>query len=457
MAMQIKQFARNTRGNVAIMAALAAIPLIGVAGVAVDLAQKGSAEARLQAVVDAATLAGASHSSDKPSDIKRAVRIAAESNNKDSHIDLGKTLQIHLSNDGTLRVEASGKHPTTLSSLLGVKEMPIHAVAEARRSQSGAEIALVLDVTGSMAGTKIEALKAAARDFVTETTKANDGRPDSVKLSIVPYNKYVNVGLANRNASWIDVPADSTENLCADWVTYTNPHNCRMETVTFTQDGVSQTQQQEICDHDQTTVNECRPVTKTWNGCVGSREHPWNVRDDRPGIRIPGLMSDIAHCPNEITPLSSNATLLKDNIDALPAWGDTYIPAGLIWGWRTLTKDAPFSEGLGTAEARQKNVIKHVVLMTDGENVTSKSAGLPQHDGYVPSEGDGTTAELCTNIKSEDIIIHTIAFDVSDADTKSILKTCASSGNYYDAGDSTALAQAFKAIAGQIQMVALSR
>ena len=455
--MKLRSFLQCTRGNVALMAALAAIPLIGAAGVAVDLAQKNSAEARLQAVVDAAILAGASHSSDKPSDIENAIKIAARANNKDSHIDLGKSLKIHLSNDGTLRVEASGKHPTTLSSLLGVKEMPIHAMAEARRSQSGAEIALVLDVTGSMAGTKIDALKAAARDFVTETTKANSNRPDSVKLSIVPYNKYVNVGLANRNASWIDVPADSTEDVCANWTTSTNPRNCRMETVTFTQDGVSQTQQQEICDYDQVSEYKCLPVTKSWNGCVGSREHPWNVRDDRPGIRIPGLMEHQANCPNEITPLTSNTAQLINNIKALPAWGDTYIPAGLIWGWRTLSNSAPYSEGLSDAEARQKNVNKHVVLMTDGENVTSKSAGLPQHDGYVPSEGDSTTTELCTNIKSEDIIIHTIAFDVSDADTKSMLRSCATGGNYYDASDNAALARAFKTIAGQIQMVALSK
>ena len=455
--MAIRTFLGNTGGNVAIMAALAAVPLFGVAGVAVDLAQKSSAEARLQAVVDAATLAGASLASNNPSDIKRAVKLAAVANNKDSHIDLEKNLGIEILDDGTIPVKAIAKYPTTLSSLLGVKEMPIHAMAEARRSQSGAEVALVLDVTGSMTGTKIEALRVAATDFVTETTRANANRPDSVKLSIVPYNKYVNVGIANRNASWITVPADTTQDQCSTWVTSTNQRNCRMENVTVTFDGVTQTQQQQVCDYDYVSEYKCVPVTKTWTGCVGSREHPWNVRDDQPGIRIPGLLNDVANCPNEITPLTSNATLLKNNINALPAWGDTYIPAGLIWGWRTLTDSAPFTEGLSTAEALKENVTKHVVLMTDGENVTSNSPGLPLHDGFNPSDGDDTTGELCANIKSADIVIHTIAFDVSDPDTKAMLKACASSGNYYDATDAAALASAFESIAGQIQRVALSK
>ena len=59
--------------------------------------------------------------------------------------------------------------------------------------------------------------------------------------------------------------------------------------------------------------------------------------------------------------------------------------------------------------------------------------------------------------RAEQGVVHAIAFDVSDASTKSMLQTCASPGNYYDAGDATALAQAFDTIAGNIQKVALSK
>ena len=54
-----KGFLSSSSGNVGLMLALAAMPLVGGAGVAVDYARKIEVEARVQASIDSGALAGA--------------------------------------------------------------------------------------------------------------------------------------------------------------------------------------------------------------------------------------------------------------------------------------------------------------------------------------------------------------------------------------------------------------
>jgi Flp pilus assembly protein TadG len=76
-------------------------------------------------------------------------------------------------------------------------------------------------------------------------------------------------------------------------------------------------------------------------------------------------------CSNTpITPLTdvSNATginSLKTAIDAMIASGATNVPEGLAWGWRTVSSVAPFTEGRADTE---KGNDKVVILLTDGAN-----------------------------------------------------------------------------------------
>lgn len=456
----LKRFARDMRGNIALSVGIAAIPLFALAGAAVDYSAQSQMQARLQAAVDAGALAGATSGYDNEADIKKAVVRFAKANGKSEFLLKPANIKVEFGSAGEIKVTAKATHPTTLLKIAGIETLPVTAFAQSNISASGAEMAMVLDVTGSMYGAKIDALKVAAEKFVTETTKPNTRRSDSVKLSLVPYAKYVNVGMANRNASWMDVPDDYTETneVCQDWTISTNPHNCRTEDFTYTSDGFQRSGTREVCDYDTNTVNECRNLTYSyvWRGCAGSREYPWNTRDERPDIDFPGLLN--TSCPNEITPLTSDTGLLKTNINALNASGDTYIPTGLMWGWRTLTSEIPYTEASTTAETRSKGISKHIVLMTDGENVTSKSTGSGHHDGWVPDEGDNLTTEICNNIKAAGITIHAIAFEVSDADTKTLLQNCANAVSYYyDASSSVELSRAFETIAGKINMAHLSK
>ena len=64
-------------------------------------------------------------------------------------------------------------------------------------------VALVLDNTGSMASSnKMTALKTASQNLLTQLKSAAI-TPDDVYVSIVPFNKDVNVDASNVGASWL--------------------------------------------------------------------------------------------------------------------------------------------------------------------------------------------------------------------------------------------------------------
>ena len=61
----------------------------------------------------------------------------------------------------------------------------------------------MLDNTGSMASDdKMTALKTASQNLLTQLQNAAT-TPDDVYVSIVPFNKDVNVGAANDDQSWL--------------------------------------------------------------------------------------------------------------------------------------------------------------------------------------------------------------------------------------------------------------
>ncbi len=112
---------------------------------------------------------------------------------------------------------------------------------------------------------------------------------------------------------------------------------------------------------------------------------------------------DERSCPPPLTTLTPSRTQVLAAIDALSADGFTYIPAGLTWGWATLTTDVPFSEPVNP----NRKLKRHLVLMTDGENTRSPS--YPHHDWTDTATSDNLMSELCINIKAQDIDVFTIA------------------------------------------------
>ena len=149
---------------------------------------------------------------------------------------------------------------------------------------------------------------------------------------------------------------------------------------------------------------------------------------------------------------------VKDNIDAMVANGDTFIPGGLSWGMRLLSSQKPFQGGASPAYAASKNISKFIILMTDGSNTVSPDPLNPaSHLGTDVALANTLTLESCGEIKSEDISIFTISFGTLADETKTMLETCASSAaNYYHAADGTVLKKAFDDIKDKLSALHLS-
>jgi hypothetical protein len=79
--------------------------------------------------------------------------------------------------------------------MFGVRVLTSPAEGAAEEVIQNIEVSLVLDISGSMRGSKMTNMQAAARDFVTEMLQANQNdNGNLVSISIIPYNGMVNLG-----------------------------------------------------------------------------------------------------------------------------------------------------------------------------------------------------------------------------------------------------------------------
>ncbi len=90
---------------------------------------------------------------------------------------------------------------TGLMRIIGRNTMDIEATSVIARQSGDMDVALVLDNTGSMRGRKLITLKKAAKDLV-ETLYDSKTKDSEIKIGLVPFAQYVNVGMNNRNAWW---------------------------------------------------------------------------------------------------------------------------------------------------------------------------------------------------------------------------------------------------------------
>lgn len=448
---------RDESGATLIMFAGLFAVLAMTIGVGLDYARAFAVQSSLQRDLDAAILAGAMQASEDGLDAETI----SEKYFGDNWTTLHKSGSVTVSvteSEGKIKAAANVPVPMTLMRIAGFTDLTVDAKSAVSFGGRDVEMALVLDTTKSMSGQKLDDLKAAATKLIETAYKGPDA-DKYVKVALVPFAQYVNVGLANRNAVWMDVAPDSTttEQQCGDVTPIIGQSNCRTETATAYDDGTPYTYEYQTCDYQYGPPEyQCNDVTKTytWNGCAGSRTYPLNTRDEQYTNRVPGIMN--VSCSSELQPLTNDKSLLTSKIQAMVAKQETYIPSGLAWGWRVLSKIKPFSEGLDkNATTNGRRVRKMLVLMSDGAN--TKSPKYPDHTATQVSEADSLTVELCSNIKADGIEIFTVAFDITDSSVIEKMRGCASDlSNFFQTATGVELEQAFQTIAHSTRSVSLS-
>ncbi len=327
----LKHFIKNTSGNFGVILSLSMLPVMMGIGVAVDYSQLANRQTSLQNSVDGAILSVGQTFEDMTSvEIEQKLQDFLKATLAEDEYKSISKLDVLLDKPNhKLTVTAKSSTDTNFMLLAGVKTMGFNAVSQIRSSFGKMEIAFVLDNTGSMNQEgKLDALKTAATDFANGVmTKPTGG---IAKIGIVPFGNYVNVGLDKVGASWLTIIGD--------------PH--------------------------------------AWNGCVGSRLHPFNLDDsDFASKKVPGISG--VTCGAQITPLTDNRAKVLQEINDMVATGMTYVPSGLTWGRRILSHEEPFSEAASDAAVTADNINRFMVLMTDGENtVSAQLPGSPFQDGH---------------------------------------------------------------------------
>lgn len=125
------RYRRNEQGNVAIVVAIALVPLMAAVGGAMDFSRANGVQTEFQNAADAAALAARLDASQTPAGRMQAARNALRANLGDSYTAYQVHAQIHADDD-VAQVTLTGRMPTTLLGIVGLKTLDVRAHAEAR-------------------------------------------------------------------------------------------------------------------------------------------------------------------------------------------------------------------------------------------------------------------------------------------------------------------------------------
>jgi len=228
-------------------------------------------------------------------------------------------------------------------------------------------------------------------------------------------------------------------------------------------------------------------MSGTWNAlpistCVSERIGADAYTDTAPSTALVGRNYEASNnlCPaNEIVPLTSDKTLLTDEINAFVAAGSTAGHIGIAWGWYMISPNFAYlwpGADQKPADYDAPELLKVAIIMTDGEFNTIYYDGVIAQDSGTNSGSssnkigqDGANGKtsleqaelLCAAMKAEPnkIEIYTIGFDVGgSAAVQQTLANCATDASHaYLAADGDELKTVFKTIAMNISRLRLSK
>ena len=439
---------RRQCGSVLVLWAFAAVPVVIGVGTVVDISRAYMARSRLAFALDAAGLA-AGAAGNTEAEINAIAQQFFFANYGPDNPGTPTTPVVTVEG-GVITVSGSVTVETTIMNLVGQGDITVAASAEILRK--GLEVALILDNTGSMQGSKLESLRDASQDMVDILFQVPELQ-SNLKVAIVPYSASVNLGDAGLSvasgvvADDYDPADDEKWKGCVLGRSYPN----------------------DVVDAPSGIGTEWQPYF--WDA---ADDNVWPPADTSPALRNNGTGPNLG-CPTPVTPLTADKGELDAAVSAMASWcrGGTFSNVGMIWGWRVLSPDAPYTEGLPYETPGYDKV---AILMTDGVNGYFRPPGSPfsadyagygrLHDGLLGTTSKSAAktvlnerlSEVCENMKAEGIIIYTVTFDLNNSDTKQIYEDCATDDTkYFDSGNGSALQEAFQDIAEQLINLRVSK
>lgn len=366
-----RSFLRDEDGTVLFFAVCMILVMLMLGGMGVDIMRFETTRTELQQTLDRSTLAAASMTQElEPDEVVIDYFTKAGLGDKLTHVEVNDGLNFR-----TVRAEArAATNPIFLRlySQRAVTDIEARALSIAEQRVTNVEIVLVLDVSGSMAGSKLANLKNAAKEFVD--TVLDSDEENRISMAIVPYNGQVNLPQEMQELFTNRVGDHNVTNVnCFD-----------LPSSVYTGLGMPTDLAIPVTGHVDTysgTTTSSSYVSATNSSAVPNANNRW--------------------CPvsstNRILPPTNDKQALKDHIDGFSAVGATSINAGMKWGMTLLD---PGSRGIISAmvaegdtpayfngrpfEYDDEEAMKVVILMTDGEHFAEERL----NDGYRTEASD---------------------------------------------------------------------
>lgn len=392
-------FLRREDGTLVVFALFILLAMLMFGGLAVDMLRYENERARMQGTADRAVLAATmlrdNEGNATPAQILEAY-FAAEG--LTDQITGHYRVEEDDANGRVITVFPSATVPSLFMNLVGVDSFAMTTPAQAAETIVGGpdvELVMVLDVSGSMAGdAKIVSMRAAAINL-TRSLLNDASAPGKVAITLVPYDTYVlpPAGFLNFFTNTLGSGA------CNDWGLW-NQIAGSLNLATY----------RRSCD------------TATWR---------------------------------TVRPYLSDAALAETYINQLQAAGTTSIDLGIRYG--ALFFDPTIRPAITQMIANgdvdpifngrpydwtEPDVVRALILLTDGENCCGER--------YGPLQQDANALAVCEELKSRGVLIYAIAYQAPTAGA-ALMQSCASSPSHYFNTSADEIIAVFEGITASIQ------
>jgi Flp pilus assembly protein TadG len=492
-----RRFGKDEGGNVAIIFGLSIVILMLAIGAAVDIGRWLHARSATLSAIDAAVLAGGRTLQVTHGDNAAAIAAATKyyDENVKSRLTVIDDSVVFSAADNGMGLKATGNAyiKTPFLQFASVDKLPLISLAQTKfGSQLGmktgeTEISVMLDVTGSMAGSKLTSLKSSAQKLVDIVTTANQDAKYKTRVALIPFSEDIRMPTATayqaatgKPPKVLMVKSGKTQTI------YNRSELClveRVNTTTRYTDEPPSNNNYPLPHREQMTTLSTDDGTFVIDGKTSNTKGEvvtvnW-VSSSKPSSSqkstILAAANKFADCtvPSNasVQPLTSDTTVLSNKIKNLTAVGGTAGHLGTTWAWFTLSPNwntVWSGDGAALEYAPGSDKIKKVaILMTDGDYNTQYDAnGVQANYGSTsscPQAANGCSssqaASLCTAMKAKGIEVWTVGFDVGKTSlAATTLKNCATDETkYYNAADGDDLENAFTDIAVKLTTVYLSK
>jgi Flp pilus assembly protein TadG len=499
------RFDQDQRGNVAVLFAVSAIPLIGLLGGAVDITRHQRHKVELLNAMDSAAIALTRRSAENDVDadafVNDYISALLSANRGDPMLHVGDFNATQVA--GGYQIQSNATMDTAFMPLIGIREMRIDLTTEVMTTGGKYEVALALDNTGSMRFYgRMPALRDAATQLVDDLY-SEDGTDERVKMALVPFVTSVNVGHSDGfDSAWIDpVGSDPVYHL-----NFSAPVNRLdlFDEMHVGWKGCVESRFEDDLDDTAPTSPATRWVPYLWpdepdwgygnsyltdsRGTRGDRERLRDIAkyDVGRSTSVPDTTNNgpNAACPGPVIPLTNDTELMKREIRKMKPHNEyggnnsgTNVAQGLVWAWRVLSPGEPFTGG---APYEDEETQKALILLSDGRNQVVSNGGITESDytsyGYLADGRMGSTddylvaeanvdekvKEVCAKVKAEGIRLYTILFQVDFQKTQDLFRECASKNDegeplYYYVPSTSDLQTAFSDIGKDLTSLRITR